>query len=237
MDQINLHQVDYKKWGLIALLVVCLFLSVKSCNQSGELQRYADNEKVLKDSIKTYKLSNGNLAYSVGQLQYTKKELEDKVLSKDKQLKEMSKKFSKVTGVATMSVKTTIPKIMVAHNPLPPEDTNKPKDSTQIAEVPCKFIPRNGAYFGEWFEFGYNVEKDSLTIEPLSTWTDVKQVNGVKKKWFLGRATPTTDYSFTNPFVTASEVKVIVVPYKVPVYDTRLFNIGIGVGLGYLLFK
>jgi len=236
-QQINLHEVNYKRLGIIVLTLLVIYLLTKNCNQGSELQRYADNEKIFQDSIKNYKLSNGNLAYSVGQLQYTKKELENNVLSKDKQLKEMSKEFSKVTGVSTMTIKTNIPKVSVAHNPLPPEATNNLKDSTAIVETPCKFTERNGAYFGKWFEFGYNVKKDSLEIEPFATWTDIKQVNGMKKKWIFGKATPTTDYSFTNPFIVASEVKVIVIPYRVPIYDTRLFNIGLGVGLGYLLFK
>lgn len=235
--QINLHIVNYTKLGLWIISILFVLSLIRGCNQGKELERYANNERVLKDSIKTYKLSNGNLAYSVGQLQYTKNELQEKLFDKDKQMNEMRKKFSKVTGASTFKMTTTIPKISVAHNPIPKDTINNPKDSTDVAEVPCKFEKRNGAYFGEWFEFGYNVTKDSLEIEPFSTWTDVKRVDGVKKKWFLGRATPTSDFSFTNPFVTASEVKVIVVPYKVPIYDTRLFNIGVGVGLGYLLFK
>lgn len=232
MEQINIHRINYSRVVIVVLLILLALLLFRTCETSRELDKYIDNEGVLKAGLTSYELKNGKLAYSIGQLQYSEKELKNKIFSKDSTLAEMAKKYSKVTGASSVKVATSIPKVGIKF------DSPLVEEVPPTGDNPCPdfvFTEKEGSHMAKWYNLGYRVTNDSLVIEPFNTWTDIKRIDGVKKKWFLGKATPTTEFSFTNPYVTANEVQVIVVPYKKPFYDTRLFNIGVGIGLGLLI--
>ncbi len=228
MAQINLTEVKSKfakfwQWFSVVVVIALAIACFKSCEANSVLT--ANNDALTKD-VKTYRLKTGSLVKSVSVLQLDKKSLKEQVLSKDSELKEMASKFSKVTSVQSTKIKATIPKIVVPFNePI----TVKDIDSTSGK---LKF-ERFGAVFEKWYEFGYKVTQDTLTVEPFVTWTDIKRVDGFKRKWFLGRQSLHSDITLTNPFIEVVETKTVVVPIPKAWHETRLFNMLVGGAIMY----
>lgn len=230
MKQINLNGVNWNRIIIsilgLTILILASNLFVKCENSKTALA----TNKALTSELLTYKLKNNELVKSQEVAFLDKKTLEKNIIEKDEQLKEISKKFSKVTAIQTLKAKTTIPKTSIAF------DTPVTKVEIDTVTNELKF-KRNGAYFDKWFEFGYNVTQDSLTIEPFSTWTEIKRVDGFKRKWFLGKKTYHSDIMFTNPYINTDEVHTYQVSIPVKWHETRVFNIGIGLIGGFLLAK
>lgn len=228
MEQINLVQVRSTvakiwQWLSIGIVILMALLLFKSCEDNSLL--VSNNDALTKEST-SYKLKNGLLVKSVAILQLDKKQLKDQVISKDADLKEMAYKFAKITSVQKTKIKTTIPKIEVA--------LKEPVTIKDIDTITGKLkFERTGAVFEEWYEFGYKVTQDTLTVEPFSTWTEIKRVDGFKRKWFLGRQSLHSDITLTNPFVEVIETKTIVVPIPKAWHETRLFNMLVGGAIMY----
>ena len=229
MAQINLNNINWSRvlnlvFGLLILILISNLF--KQCEANSVL---SSSNKALTSEIKTYKLKNGELVKSQ-EIAYLEKEtLKKNIINKDDQLKEMSKQFSKVTDVQKIKAKITIPKSEIKFE--------QPITSKEIDSTGALKFSRNGAYFNKWYEFGYVVTQDSLTIEPFSTWTDLKRVDGFKRKWFLGKKTYHSDITFTNPYINTEEVQTYKVIIPVKWHETRTFNIAVGLGLGYFIFK
>lgn len=228
MYQINLLAILDKfrviwRWLNPAVILLLVFLLFRDCRNSRVL---ASKYRATKDSVYTYKLSNGQLVSSNNVLLLAKDQLQDQVIFKDAQFKELMAKFSKVSSLQNIRLITKIPTINL---PLSSPVTKKDLDSTTGN---LKF-ERLGSKFDKWYEFGYKVTQDSITIEPFSTWTEVKRVDGFKRKWFLGRQTLTSDVTLTNPYIEVSELKTVFIPIPRPFYETRLFNIAVGAAIMY----
>ena len=228
--QLNVHTIDKKKVLISILAFICLFLISKLFTQCENGKTQLATIEALQSDASVYKLKNGQLVVSQKTATLEIKQLKENVLLKDNQLKEMSKKFSKVTNVQTIKIKTTIPKIDIAFE--------KPISKTEVDTITNELkFERTGVVFKEWYSLGYNVTQDSLEIEPFNTWTEIKRVDGFKRKWFLGKQTLTSDITLTNPFIEISEVKTYNVAIPKAWHETRAFNIGVGLISGYLLFK
>ena len=225
LDTTMLKDKASKIWRWLSI-VICLALAYflfRSC-QNNRILAY--NNEALTTEKTTYKLKNGELVTSVAVLQMSEKDLKDQVLSKDKTLAEMAKQYSKIIAVQKTGIKTTIPKITAPFE----EPISIKEVDTVYGEL--KF-ERFGAVFNEWYELGYKVTQDTLTIEPFSTWTDINRIDGFKRKWFLGRQSLHSDITLTNPFVEVMETKTIVVPIPRAWHETRLFNMLVGGAIMY----
>jgi hypothetical protein len=226
--QINLHKlfkVSVKTLPYVAIIILC-FMLFKKREENKTLQ---SSSLKTENEIKFYKLENGNLVASQEILKANKSTLEKQVIEKDAELKEMASKFSKISSVQKIKTKTTIPSIGIAFEK--PIDVN-PCNSVQD----LKFI-RTGAHFDQWYEFGYTVTQDSLKLEPFSTWTEIKRIDGFKQKWFLGKKTYHSDITFTNPYIEVESMQTYKVDVPVRWYETTTFKVLVGFGLGALIVK
>ena len=52
----------------------------------------------------------------------------------------------------------------------------------------------------------YTVTPDSLTIAPLSVFTETAVITGYKRKWFLGKESLVTEVTHTNPYITTPKI-------------------------------
>lgn len=201
-------------WIIIIALISMLF---KECESNTSL---ADNLKKQKSQTVYYKNELGTITASNKVLQLEKSQLEEYLIEQDDSLKKLASEFSKVKSIVKYRVKTKIDSVKVPFE----------------VKVPCEFT-RSGDYENEWFNLGYKVDQNGLTIEPFETWTDVTTITGFKKKWFWGKKTYTTDITASNPNITIENVKSF--EEKVPVkwYESTLFKVGIGVIGGYLIAK
>lgn len=227
--QINLHKsanIVFRLLPYIAIVILSLIL-FQTCEENKQACAAIDT---VEQEVKKTVLKSGNLINSQKAVLLQNKQLKKQVIEKDAELKEMAVKFSKVTSVQKIKAKTTIPKIGIAfEEPIKPE----PCDSI-VSEF--KFS-RSGAVFTNWYELGYEVTQDSLTIEPFSTWTEIKRIDGFKRKWFLGKKSYHSDITFTNPYIQVESMQTYEVDVPVRWYETTTFKVLVGFGLGALIVK
>lgn len=209
------------------LMIVILFLASYSFVKCHNEKLALDSISALTSEFENYKLKNGQ---NVTSQEISVIPLKDVEKMMDTQMKEMAAEFSKITAAQTLKIKASFPKTSVAfEEPITIADIDTTTNELKFS--------RNGAYFNDWYEFGYNVTQDSLSIEPFSTWTELKRVDGFKRKWFLGKKTYHSDITFTNPYINIEEVQTYQVAVPVKWYETRLFNVSVGVIGGFLLAK
>lgn len=208
---------------LIIISVTLLILFLNQCEKNAQKNASIN---ALTSEVKEYKLKNGQLVKSQKIAIIDKNNLENTIIKQDSELKEMARKFQRVTSVQTIKAKISLPKTIIKHDSV---IVYKTKDTLKFK--------LNGAYFGKWFEFGYNANQDSLTVEPFFIWTEIKRIDGYKRKWLFGKKTYHSDITFTNPHLEVYDMKSYQVPVPVKWHETRLFNVGVGFLGGYLLFR
>ena len=208
---------NWKNIAIIILIVAC-FASITKCTNEANLRD--NNLSAMSDSISYYKNKLGTVTAEKEVLQLTKDDFEKYQLKNDAKLAALTKEFSKVKQVVIASQKIKIDSILV------PFET----------QIPCEFEVV-GDYETEWYNLGYKINQEGLTIEPFNTWNEQTVITGFKRKWFLGKQYMTTDVTNSNPFMQTTEIKTIEVVVPKKFYDTRLFNIGVGFLGGALLFK
>lgn len=199
----------------VCLLLLCLLFN-KCENENLQLA----NVDALNSQLTTYKLKNGQLVTSAQTLSYTNAQLKNSLLGKDKTLKQVMSKFSKVQSVTKYVTNTKIDTIAITY-----------KDT-----IPCVF-QINDAIFHEWYSLGYDSNQKGITITELYVPDSVAIVTGTKRKWFLGKQTQTIDITHTNPFVQTDAVQHIEVVAKPKWYETTIFKLLLGATGGYLLAK
>jgi hypothetical protein len=212
--------IDKNRIYITVLLCLCLFLVSQLFQKCKNENLQLANVDALNSQLTTYKLENGQLVTSAKTLSYTNAQLKNSLLGKDKKLKEVMDKFSKVKSVTKYVTTTKIDTIAITY-----------KDS-----IPCVF-EINDAIFHQWYSLGYNSNQKGITITELSIPDSVAIVTGTKRKWFLGKQTQTIDITHANPFVETETVQHIEVVAKPKWYETTLFKILLGATGGYLLAK
>jgi len=204
----------------LILCVVCLILFCMLFQKCENENLQLANVDALNSQLTTYKLKNGQLVTSAKTLSYTNAQLKNSLLGKDKQLKEVMDKFSKVKSVTKYVTTTKFDTIAI----------------TYTDSIPCIFN-KDGAIFHYWYSLGYKSNQKGITITELSIPDSVAIVTGTKRKWFLGKQTQTIDITHTNPFVQTDEVQHVEVVAKPKWYETTLFKVGLGFIGGFLLAK
>lgn len=187
MPQVNLHNINWEKWiSRVVILVLVCYSFVQCENNKTALA----NIDALNSKISTYELENGQLVSSNLSLQFDKDQLEDLVISQDKELEEIYKKFSEVK---TVTKTVTITKI----------------DSVDVpfeVKVPCDF-ERSDSVIDKHYSFDYAVNQNGLKIKNLTIPDSVSIVTGSKRKWFLGKKTYTIDITHSNPNIQETSLQ------------------------------
>jgi len=202
------------------LLIVCLILVSQLFSKCESEKVQLANVDALNSQSKVYKLKNGQLVTSVESLSYTNSQLKNSILMKDKKVKELTKKFSKVQSVTKYVTNTKFDTIKLTY-----------KDS-----IPCNF-ERIGSNFEEWYHIAYKSNQKGVEITELSIPDSVIVVTGDKRKWFWGKRTTTLDITHANPFVETQSIQHIEVKEKNKWYNSTIFKIGIGFIGGQFLLK
>lgn len=229
MKQINLYQINWNKVLISVLMLAVIIMASNLFSQCENNKTALATNNALTSQLLTYKLKNGQLATSQKVAFLEKETLQKNIIDKDAELKEMANKFSKVLTVQKVKAKISIPKSeMKFEQPI----TSKEIDSTGVLK-----FERKGAYFNKWYEFGYVVTQDSLTIEPFNTWTEIKRVDGFKRPWLFGKKTYHSDITFTNPYINTEQVQTYQVAIPIKWYESRLASVGLGLVAGYLITK
>ena len=202
------------------LLIVCLILVSQLFQKCESEKLQLANVEALNSQSKFYKLKNGQLVTSVESLSYTNSQLKNSIVMKDKKVKELTNKFSKVKSVTKYVTNTKFDTIKLTY-----------KDS-----IPCNF-EKVGSDFKEWYHIAYKTNQKGVEITELSIPDSIIIVTGDKRKWFLGKRTSTLDITHANPFVQTQSIQHIEVKEKNKWYNSTIFKIGVGFIGGGLLLK
>lgn len=211
--QINLYNINWEKWitRIVVLILLCVVWVQCENNRTSLATIEAQNSK-----ISTYKLKNGQLVSSNLSLQFDKDQLEDLVISQNKELEEVYKRFSKVK---TVTKTITITKI----------------DSVDVpfeVKVPCGF-ERSDSVINKHYSFDYAVNQNGLKIKNLIIPDSISIVTGTKRKWFLGKETLTIDITHSNPNIQEISLQHYEVTPKKKWYQTN----GAKMGGAVILFE
>jgi len=202
------------------LLIVCLILVSQLFQKCESEKLQLANVEALNSQSKFYKLKNGQLVTSVESLSYTNSQLKKSIIMKDKKVKELTNKFSKVKSVTKYVTNTKFDTIKLTY-----------KDS-----IPCNF-EKVGSNFKEWYHIAYKSNQKGVEITELSIPDSIIIVTGDKRKWFWGKRTSTLDITHANPFVETQSIQHIEVKEKNKWYNSTIFKIGVGFIGGGLLLK
>lgn len=212
--------IDLKKIWIFILSLVCLVLFSTLFNKCEEEKIQVKNVNALNSELKSYKLQNGKLAWSVESLGYTKEQLQKNILEKDSKIKELASKLSKVKSVTKYITNTVIDSIPIHY-----------KDT-----VPCVY-ERIGLVSEKDFSLKYKSTQKGISITNLSIPDSVIVVTGQKRKWFLGKETSVLDMTHSNKHVQTKKIQHIEVTPRKRWYDTTLFKFATGVVVGAILIK
>jgi hypothetical protein len=211
---------DKKRIYIVLLIIVCLILfSLLFAKCENEKTQLANIEALNKEA-EVYKLENGQLVTSVENLNYTNRQLKNSNVMKDKKVKELVDKFSKVKSVTKYVTNIKFDTIKLVY-----------RDS-----IPCIF-KKDGSDLKEWYHIAYISTQKGVEITELSIPDSVIVVTGEKRKWFWGKRTFTTDITHANPYVEPEAIQHIEIVQPKKWYDSTLFKIGIGFFTGALLIK
>ena len=203
--------IDKKRIIIFVLSIVCLLLIsqlfAKCENQKVQLA----NIDALNKELITYELKNGQLVTSVDNLIYSKEQLNNSLVMKDKKVKELTDKFSNVKTVTKFVTNTKLDTIKLTY-----------KDS-----IPCNFEKKDSV-LKEWYHIAYSSNQKGITITELSIPDSVIVVSGEKRKWFWGKKTNVTDITHSNPFVQTEQIQHIEVQTPTKWYDSSILKIAIG---------
>ena len=201
---------------LFGIMTVALFFSMQQCNM------YKNNEKfnleALTDTVTHYKNRLGTQTATIKTLQLNNKQLQGIVIDKDSDLKKLAAEFAKVKSVVKYQTITKYDTITIAYH-----------DS-----IPYTF-ERSGRVIDKWYSFNYKSDEFAFNINELNIPNETTIITGIKRKWFLGKETITTDVSNSNPYINVTQMKSANVTIPVPVYKKWYAWLGIGLAGGLLI--
>ena len=205
----------YKEVIIVALLLTVLILMNK-CNNDNKIKDSLADNLNSKTTYFTNKL--GTQTATIKTLQLDKNILKNEIVKKDKELQALVKEFSRVKSIVKYKTTTTIDSILIPFD--------KP--------IPCAFSTK-GTFKNDCFNFDYDLTQNSFVLNDFLLENETTVINGFKRSWFLGKQYATTDVINSNKCVKTSEMKSYEVVIPKRFYDTRLFNIGVGLTAGLLM--
>jgi competence protein ComGC len=212
--------IDKKKVYISVLIIICFLLISQLFSKCESEKVQLANVKALNSKVQVYKLKNGDLVTSVENLSYTNSQLKNSIIMKDKKVKELTSKFTKVKAVTKFVTNTNLDTITLTY-----------RDS-----IPCNF-KKIDSLSNQWYNISYQSNQKGIEITKLNISDSVIVVTGDKRKWFWGKRTSVTDITHANPFVKTESIQHIEVKEKTKWYNSTIFKVGIGFIGGALLLQ
>jgi hypothetical protein len=216
--QINLSNINWKQLGLyIVIIVLASMLFVKYKAENSHL---ATIESLTAKNT-SYVLKNGQLVTSQKTLIASNEKQAVEIIGNTETIKQLTDKFSKVKSITKYVEKVKIDTVQIVY-----------KDS-----VPCEF-EKSGNVLTKEYSLNYKSNQKGIDITDLSLENNnVTIVTGIKKKWFWGKETITTDITNSNKLIKIGELQHVEIQPKKKFYETTVFKIGIGVLAGTLITR
>ncbi len=214
--QIDLIKVGQNSLKVFPWIVTLILISIlfQKCEANATL--VSNLEKQGKETI-YYKNKLGGVTASNEVLRYEKKFLKQLVIDKDDSIKKLVSEFSKVKTIVKWKTQLIVDSINVPFE----------------VKVPCDFN-REGTKINKWYSFDYKVNQNGLQIDSLSIPNETFAISGVKRKWFWGKETITTDITHTNPNIVTKDLKSYEYTEQKKWYNTTFFKVTAGFIAGFL---
>jgi len=199
---------------LVMLLISCLY----ECNRRSQLANA--NLNALTDTVTHFRNRIGTQTASKATLQLSNRQLRDHIISKDKELAELSKEFIQLHSFVKYQTVTKFDTIQITY-----------KDT-----IPLIF-ERTGIITDKWYSFGYRSNQNGIQIDSFETWTSATVMTGIKRKWFLGKEILKTDITLSNPNMTVTEITAAEVTLPTQWYRKWYVWAAVGFAGGYFITK
>lgn len=177
----------YIPYIIIVLLAVLLLLSVQRCQRVESVA--LKNMQAWNDTLITFENKVGTITASIKTLQVDKSTLKSMVLERDKKLAALAGEFAQVHTVVQTNTVTKIDTIHVVYT-----------------EPVTSDFQRSGSVNERWYSFTYQSNENGLRLSNFAVPDTVALITGIKRKWFLGKETLTTDVTHSNPHVTVTGI-------------------------------
>jgi len=210
----------YVPYFVMLSLILALLFSIQRCNYNKQL--WATSATAVTDTVAYFKNTMGGQTASIKTLEVNNRQLQALVTGKDSRLAAMAQEFSNVHTVIKYKNIISVDTVYAAYS------------------LPLDTLPhfeRSGAVFNEWYNFEYKVNNSGLKLSNLSMRTETAVITGIKRKWFLGKETLTTDITNTNPYVSITTVKAAEVIVPEPWYKKWYLWLAAGIAGGFVLSK
>jgi hypothetical protein len=167
---------------LLTVISALVFVIYIQNNISKERKRKIDNSKI---ELVKYELKDGTQVASVARAELKIKELNKLIDEKNSSLKLLRKKFSKVNTFSESVQETKYDSIVIKY-----KDTIK---------IPFKIT---GEIINKDYSFSYKSTEKDFVLKDFKIIDTVYRIEGMKRKWFLGKKTYTIDEVHSNKNVT-----------------------------------
>ena len=171
-----------KNFILLTIISALVFVIYIQNNISKERKRKIDNSKI---ELVKYHLKDGTQVASVARAELKIKELNKLIDEKNSSLKLLRKKFAKINTFSESVQETKYDSIVIKY-----KDTIK---------IPFKIT---GEIINKDYSFSYKSTEKDFVLKDFKIIDTVYRIEGMKRKWFLGKKTYTLDEVHSNKNVT-----------------------------------
>lgn len=198
-----------------AILVVLLFISTQNCSFNKKTAH--SNYLALADTVNYFNNRLGSSTATINMLKIDKREFEEIIINKDKELAKLAKDFSQINTLVKYKTITVIDSIPVTYN-----------DS-----IPYLF-KRSGRIDSAWYSFNWQTTQNGFRIDSLTLSTQTTIITGVKQKWFLGTQTLATDITNSNPYLKITGITSAQITIAQPWYKKWYVWLAVGTIGGFI---
>lgn len=201
----------------ICILLTTLLCSVE-CSRRKDKQLANENLKAMLDSVRYYKNRLGTHTATVKVLQLDKKNLQQQVINRDKQLSALSKEFTSVKNVVKIKEVARFDSIYLPFR----------------EKIPSGFTIKDTINTKQ-YGFTYKIDSAGLSLQNFTIPNETTIITGYKQKWFLGRQTITTDVTNSNPYISTESIVSAEVVVPEPWYKKWYVWLAAGLITGVLV--
>lgn len=200
-------------------LLLIILMAITTKKYMDDADRAFTRSVDLTDSIRYYKLKNGSVVASKEVLEYNDVQLRALLNNSNENIKELSKKFSKIELQIQLISKIKVDSLSVKYD--------KP--------IPLEF-ERSGSIIEPHYSFEYKSVSDGFKIANFELTNDtVTFIKGTKRKWLFGKETNTLDIIHSNPYISDIKLDAMQLKEDKKWYQTTGFKIGVGLLGGILI--
>lgn len=203
----------------LLFLLISSYLAIIAIAKTRQQEQQA-SIALEQQKLHTYKLRNDAIVASIKESEISRAQLEQIISNSNEQVKEITRQFQRIKS---FDKTRTIVKF----------DTIK---VTYQQKIPYNFT-RQGFIRDKYYSYKYKSNQDGFQLDSLIAQDTVVRIQGLKRKWLLGKSTHTVDEYHSNPHVSVIGSTHYEIQEKVPWYRSPPLIFALGVVGGALIVR